>query len=64
LNFLYLKKFKDGSLCLFDEAQNLTSLCFSWLNEYVNGIYQTLRKKAGHAQLSDGKEVAKITLLS
>lgn len=46
-----------GSWGLFDEVQNLTSMCVSWFNEYSSGIYQALRKRVYAVHLADGKEI-------
>lgn len=48
---------RGGYWGLFDEVQNLNSICKAWFNEYSSGIYHALRKRIYQVQLSDGKEV-------
>ena len=48
---------RGGYWGLFDEIQNLNSVCKAWFNEYSSGIYHALRKRTYQLQLSDGQEI-------
>jgi dynein heavy chain len=48
---------QEGTWGFFDEIQNLSDLCVSWLNEYASGVYQCIRRRSSQALLADGKEV-------
>jgi len=48
---------QGGLWGLFDEVQNLSSLCLAWFTEYSSAIYQAVRRRVNQVHLADGKEV-------